>query len=62
LYWAAVVNGVISAPIMVAMMFMSVNPKVIGEFVIGTRLKVLGWVATAVMMAAVTVMLFQLLF
>jgi NRAMP (natural resistance-associated macrophage protein)-like metal ion transporter len=62
LYWAAVVNGVISAPIMVAMMFMSVNTKVMGEFVIGTRLKALGWVATAVMAAAVTVMFLQLLF
>jgi NRAMP (natural resistance-associated macrophage protein)-like metal ion transporter len=60
LYWAAVVNGVISAPIMATMMFMSVNPKVMGEFVIGTRLKVLGWVATAVMTAAVGVMLLQL--
>jgi Mn2+/Fe2+ NRAMP family transporter len=47
---------------MVAMMFMSANPKVMGEFVIGTRLKVLGWVATAVMAAAVTVMFLQLLF
>ena len=47
---------------MVAMMFMAANPKVMGEFVIGARLKVLGWVATAVMVAAVTVMLLQLLF
>jgi len=60
LYWAAVVNGVISAPIMATMMFMSVNPEVMGEFVIGTRLKVIGWVATAVMAAAVGVMLLQL--
>jgi Mn2+/Fe2+ NRAMP family transporter len=60
LYWAAVINGVISAPIMATMMFMSVNPKVMGEFVIGTRLKVLGWVATAVMAVAVGVMLLQL--
>jgi Mn2+/Fe2+ NRAMP family transporter len=62
LYWAAVVNGVISAPIMTVMMFMSANPQVMGQFVIGTRLKVLGWVATAVMAGAVGVMLLQLLF
>jgi NRAMP (natural resistance-associated macrophage protein)-like metal ion transporter len=61
LYWAAVVNGVISAPIMATMMFMSANPKVMGSFVIGTRLKLLGWLATVVMGAAVTVMLVQLL-
>jgi NRAMP (natural resistance-associated macrophage protein)-like metal ion transporter len=61
LYWAAVVNGVISAPIMAAMMFMSVNPKVMGEFIIGSRLRVVGWVATAVMAAAVVVMFLQFL-
>jgi hypothetical protein len=33
LYWAAVVNGVISAPIMAVMMLMSANPKVMGELV-----------------------------
>jgi NRAMP (natural resistance-associated macrophage protein)-like metal ion transporter len=62
LYWAAVVNGVISAPIMAVMMLMSANPKVMGEFVIGTRLKVLGWAATAVMAVAVGLMLLQMLF
>lgn len=62
LYWAAVVNGVISAPIMAVMMFMSSNPQVMGQFVVGTRLRVLGWVATAVMAGAAGVMLLQLLF
>ena len=62
LYWAAVVNGVISAPIMAVMMLMSANPKVMGEFVIGTRLKVLGWAATAIMAIAVGFMLLQMLF
>ena len=62
LYWAAVVNGAISAPIMVAMMFMSSNPKVMGAFVIGTRLKVLGWLATTVMAAAIAVMIVQQVF
>ena len=62
LYWAAVVNGVISAPIMAVMMLMSANPKVMGEFVISTRLRVLGWLATAVMALAVAFMLLQMLF
>ena len=61
LYWAAVVNGVISAPIMVVMMLMSANPKVMGEFVIGPRLKMLGWAATAVMGVAVVFMLLRML-
>jgi NRAMP (natural resistance-associated macrophage protein)-like metal ion transporter len=62
LYWAAVINGVISAPIMAVMMLMSANPKVMGEFMIGTRLKILGWLATAVMAVAVGFMLLQILF
>jgi NRAMP (natural resistance-associated macrophage protein)-like metal ion transporter len=61
LYWAAVVNGVISVPIMVTMMRMVANPKVMGEFVATKRLAVLGWLATAVMAAAVGVMFFQML-
>ena len=44
LYWAAVLNGVISAPIMAAMMLIAANPKVMGDFVISARLKVLGWI------------------
>jgi NRAMP (natural resistance-associated macrophage protein)-like metal ion transporter len=62
LYWAAVVNGVISAPIMAVMMLMSANPKVMGELVISKRLKVLGWLATAVMAVAAGLMLLQLMF
>jgi NRAMP (natural resistance-associated macrophage protein)-like metal ion transporter len=61
LYWAAVLNGIISAPIMAVMMLMSANPKIMGEFVIGRRLKILGWTATAVMAAAVATMLVQTL-
>ncbi len=62
LYWAAVINGVISVPIMFVMMRMAANPKIMGEFVAGRRLKVLGWLATAVMAVAVATMLVQMLF
>jgi Mn2+/Fe2+ NRAMP family transporter len=61
LYWAAVLNGIISAPIMAVMMLMSASPKVMGEFVISARLKVLGWAATGVMAVAVSAMLIQAL-
>jgi Mn2+/Fe2+ NRAMP family transporter len=47
---------------MAVMMLMSANPKVMGEFVIGPRLKMLGWAATAVMGVAVVFMLLQMLF
>jgi Mn2+/Fe2+ NRAMP family transporter len=47
---------------MAVMMLMSANPKVMGEFVISKRLKVLGWLATGVMAVAAGLMLLQLLF
>ena len=56
LYWSAVINGVISVPIMVVMMLIAVRPDVMGQFVISFRLKVLGWVCTAVMAIAVIAM------
>lgn len=59
LYWSAVVNGVISVPIMAVMMFMSANPEVMGDFVNGIRLKFLGWAATLAMAVTVAVMLLQ---
>ncbi len=57
LYWSAVINGVISVPLMVVMMLMAVRPEIMGQFVITTRLKVLGWLATLMMAAAVFAML-----
>lgn len=56
LYWSAVINGVISVPIMAVMMMMAARPDVMGKFVIRTRLKVLGWACTAVMTIAVGAM------
>ena len=60
LYWSAVINGVISVPIMAVMMLMAVRPDIMGQFVITTRLKVLGWLATLMMAAAVSAMLLNL--
>jgi len=57
LVWAAIVNGVISVPIMAVMMLLAVNPAVMGPFVISRRLNVLGWLAVSVMAAAVVAML-----
>ena len=56
LLWAAILNGIISVPIMAVMMLLAVKPDVLGEFVIKRRLKVLGWAATLVMAAAVVAM------
>ena len=56
LLWAAIVNGVISVPIMVVMMALAAKPAVMGRFVVGRRLRVLGWFATGVMATAVIAM------
>jgi NRAMP (natural resistance-associated macrophage protein)-like metal ion transporter len=53
LVWAAILNGVVSVPIMAIMMVLAADPRRMGAFVVGGRLKLLGWLATAVMAAAV---------
>jgi NRAMP (natural resistance-associated macrophage protein)-like metal ion transporter len=60
LYWSAVINGIISVPIMALMMLMAVRPEIMGKFVITLRLKILGWVCTAVMALAVIAMFWTL--
>ena len=57
LYWSAVINGVISVPIMVVMMLMAARADVMGPFVISRALKIVGWLATLMMLAAVLAML-----
>jgi Mn2+/Fe2+ NRAMP family transporter len=49
LYWAAMLNGIVSVPVLVTMMIVTANPKVMGKFVIKGPLRVFGWIATAVM-------------
>jgi NRAMP (natural resistance-associated macrophage protein)-like metal ion transporter len=56
LFWSAVINGVISVPVLIVMMMLAGNPSVMGKFVAGPRLKFVGWLATAVMAAAVCAM------
>src|SRR5262249_57224193 len=51
LYWSAVINGVVAVPVMVAMMHMTANPKVMGKFPVHDGLRLIGWMATAVMAA-----------
>ena len=60
LIWSAVINGVISVPIMAVMMLMAVRPEIMGRFTIKRRLKVLGWLATLIMALAVAAMFYAL--
>ncbi|MDQ2819536.1 MAG: Nramp family divalent metal transporter [Pseudomonadota bacterium] len=56
LYWSAVVNGVVSIPIMAVMMLMAARRDIMGALTVSLRLKVLGWACTGVMAAAVVAM------
>ncbi|MEO6927744.1 MAG: divalent metal cation transporter, partial [Casimicrobiaceae bacterium] len=62
LYWAAIVNGVISVPIMAVMMRMATRKEIMGTLTIRPRLHVLGWLATLMMAVAVIAMLISLFF
>ncbi|HEX7935524.1 MAG TPA: divalent metal cation transporter [Paraburkholderia sp.] len=61
LYWSAVINGVVSVPIMVLIMFMAMNSEVMGKFVLSLRLRVAGWAATCAMAAAAIAMFWLML-
>ncbi len=52
LYWSAVLNGLLAAPLMATMMVVARNPAVMGTLVLPRYLTILGWVGTAVMAAA----------
>jgi Mn2+/Fe2+ NRAMP family transporter len=49
LFWSAVINGVISAPMIVAMMLLVSNKTLMKRYTIHLGLKILGWSAAAVM-------------
>ena len=49
LYWSAVVNGLLSPPLMIVTMLIASNRAVMGELVITRGLAIGGWISTAVM-------------
>ena len=56
LYWSAVINAVISVPIMAAVMSAACSRRIMGQFVLPAHWTWLGWLATAAMGAATVVM------
>ena len=52
LYWSAVVNGLLAAPLMAVMMVIAVNPRVMGSLTISRGVAAGGWIATAIMALA----------
>jgi NRAMP (natural resistance-associated macrophage protein)-like metal ion transporter len=49
LFWAAVLNGVIAAPMMAVIVHLATSRKVMGKFAIPLYLRVVGWIATLAM-------------
>jgi Mn2+/Fe2+ NRAMP family transporter len=56
LVWSAVVNGVITVPVLVAMMIVVTRVQQMGKFVATTSQRVLGWLTTAMMAVAAVAM------
>ncbi len=52
LFWSAVINGIVAVPVMAMMMHLSSHRAAMGDFKLPLGLKIVGWVATAVMTAA----------
>jgi NRAMP (natural resistance-associated macrophage protein)-like metal ion transporter len=52
LFWAAILNGLVAAPLMAVIMVMASSGKVMGKFLIPPYLKGMGWAATSVMLFA----------
>lgn len=52
LYWSAVVNGILAAPLMAIMMMIAMNPRIMGRLTLPRWMVVGGVLATAVMAAA----------
>ena len=59
LFWTAVINGVISVPIIAAMVIVASRPKIMGPFVATPLQRLLGW-GVALVMAVATVAMFAL--
>ncbi len=49
LFWAAVLNGLLAAPLMAVIMHMAGSRKVMDRFTIPLYLRIVGWIATLVM-------------
>jgi Mn2+/Fe2+ NRAMP family transporter len=61
LYWSAIINGVLAAPIIVVMMNLTSNPRVMDSFTLSSWLRVVGWITAFVMSLCVVGLLGTLL-
>jgi Mn2+/Fe2+ NRAMP family transporter len=56
LFWSAVLNGLIAVPLMIATMLVVSSRRHLGAFVAPVGLRIMGWLATAVMAGAALLM------
>jgi Mn2+/Fe2+ NRAMP family transporter len=61
LLWSAVINGVLSVPVLAAMMLIAARSEIMGQLVLTRLLRILGWVTVSVM-AIVTLAFLATLF
>jgi Mn2+/Fe2+ NRAMP family transporter len=61
LYWSAVINGVMAAPIIAVMMNLASSPRIMASFTLPAWLRVMGW-TTAGVMALCVIGMFMTLF
>jgi NRAMP (natural resistance-associated macrophage protein)-like metal ion transporter len=54
LFWSAVINGIVAVPVMAMIMLLASNRRAMAEFTLPPLLRIAGWSATAVMLAAMT--------
>jgi Mn2+/Fe2+ NRAMP family transporter len=60
LLWSAVLNGLVSLPLLVMMMLIARKPAIMGRLALPRRLIALGWVTTAVMAATAAALIASL--
>jgi Mn2+/Fe2+ NRAMP family transporter len=60
LVWSAVLNAIVAVPVMALLMRMASNTKIMGRFIISRRLRLIGWLATAIMAAASLVFIYSI--
>jgi NRAMP (natural resistance-associated macrophage protein)-like metal ion transporter len=56
LFWSAVINGVVAAPLMAIIMLMAMRRDVMGRFVLPRLLWAMGWLCTVIMAVVVAIM------
>lgn len=60
LFWTAVINGLVSPPLLIVIMLVSNNRRVMGDKVNGRTTNIIGWTAAIVMFGAAVGMLLTL--